>query len=111
MVVALAADALGRKVVGRAHDALLGRGALGRRLGADEAGDAEIHHLDHAAAPAAGGQHDVVGLDVEMDDALVVGGARALHTWRRMGITRSGPRLLSTSSTRRKDGPSMYSMT
>jgi hypothetical protein len=91
MVVALAADALGRKVVGRAHDARLGRGALGLRLGADEAGDAEIHHLDHAAAPAAGGQHDVVGLDVEVDDALVVGGAEGLARLAQNGITRSGP--------------------
>jgi hypothetical protein len=78
MVVALAADALGRQVVGGAHHPLLGRGVLGRLLGADQAGDAEVDHLDHAAAPAGRGQHDVVGLDVEVDDPLLVRGAQRL---------------------------------
>jgi hypothetical protein len=76
MVVALAANALGRQIVRRADHAIRVRLARRRLLGADQPGDAEIDHLDHAAAAAAGGQHDVVGLDVEMDDAFVVGRAQ-----------------------------------
>jgi len=41
----------------------------GERVGVDEAGDAEVHHLDVAG----GVQHHVLWLDVAVDDALAVG--------------------------------------
>ena len=59
-----AAGLLGRDVVHRA-DRLVGHG-LG--LGLREARDAEVHHLDAAVLQ----QHDVLRLDVAVDDAALV---------------------------------------
>ena len=89
------ARGLGRHVFGRAeHDARLGHLALGRRLGLAHLGDAEVQDLhevevglaladlvraalvgdapDQLAATLARHQHDVLGLQIAVDDALAV---------------------------------------
>ncbi len=51
-----------------------GGGRLGDLLGVLALGQAEVHDLD----PAPGGEHDVGGLNIPVDDALLVGGHQAL---------------------------------
>ena len=78
----LASHLLGRHVADRAqHGPGLGRGG-GRReaagrlaaLEALELGEAEVEDL-HAAVP---GDEDVLGLEIAVDDAVVVGGRQAV---------------------------------
>jgi len=69
----VAADLLGRHEVGRADDlGLVGRPA--RRLVAGaELGQAEVEHLGEVAAAGGAGDQHVLGLEVAVDDAEVVG--------------------------------------
>ena len=74
-VEGLAARLLGRHVFGRAeHDARLGQAGIV----VDGLGDAEVEHLDADAAPLGVDEHDVVGLDVAVDDLALVGLAEHL---------------------------------
>jgi hypothetical protein len=73
------ADLLGRHVVGRSEHAALDRRAAGVRA---EFRDAEIEHLHELVALGALDDEDVLGLEIAMDDVVVMRhleGARALH--------------------------------
>ena len=106
VVVAVPARALGRDVLGRARDLLLLAGLV------HEARDAEVDDLDGVAALAALHEHDVVGLDVEVDDALLVRGAQRLRDLAQDGdrARRLDARRLAQHA-RRATAPSRYSMT
>ena len=73
----LSGELLGRGVEQRADDGP-GSSQLGERLGAGLAqpGEAEVEQLDGAAAAAGASEVDVVGLEVAMDDAVLVGMAQ-----------------------------------
>src|SRR5262249_38303764 len=68
--------------ISRSSETMLGRHVLGRagddarvlwRRGIDELGDPEIEQLDDRA-PLPLGQVDILGLEIPMDDPLLVGG-------------------------------------
>ena len=68
---------LGRDVVGRAQHAAVG----GQALLVERAGDAEVRDLGRALLV----DEDVLGLDVAVDDAAVVGGAERAGDLDRVG--------------------------
>ena len=72
VVVAQALRTFGRHVFRRAHHL-----APGRAL-AEQAGDAEVHHLDPVLPSVLLQQQDVVGFDIQVNDALFVGSAQRL---------------------------------
>ena len=69
----LAQRLLGRQVLGRAEDdARLGQRLAAPDCGCGHLGDAEVEDLDHVALAVALDQHDVVGLEIAVDDAGAV---------------------------------------
>ena len=89
---AAAAHLLGARVLG-GHEPHLGsglRGRLGRAVGLEQLGDAEVEQLRHAR----GGDEDVAGLDVAVhDEALVrvLHGAADLPEEREAAVDRQAP--------------------
>ena len=85
----LAQRLLGRQVFGRAEDDARLRERLAPRLRLGHLRDAEVEDLDDLALPVALDQHDVLGLEVAMDDA---GGVRVLEPAQDLADDRERPR-------------------
>ena len=102
----LASHLLGGHVARRPHD-LSPKGHGGRGAGRAPArlGDPEVEHLDEVGLPLEIDEHDVLGLDVAVDDALAVGFHQRLSAWAAMRATRAGAMGPSASRTRARVRP------